>query len=103
MTYLIKYVFKIKQDLNLSMVNMITTVNESKTSTKHISCKYKCKFDGWKCNSDQWWNNNKCWCECKKYHVFEKDHILGPATWICENGKYLASIMGDSAITCDEI
>ena len=26
-----------------------------------------------------------------------------PATCNCENGKYLASIMDDSVITCDEI
>ena len=56
-----------------------------------------------KCNSDQWWSNNKCRCECKKRHVCEKDYILNPATCNCENGKYLASIMDDSAITCDEI
>ena len=34
------------EDLNLSMFNMITGINESKTLTKHISCKCKCKFDG---------------------------------------------------------
>ena len=33
------------EDLNLSMSNMITGINELKTFTKHISCKYKCKFD----------------------------------------------------------
>ena len=32
-----KYVFQIKQDLNLSMLNIITRINESKTLTKHIS------------------------------------------------------------------
>ena len=32
-----KYVFQIKQDLNLSMLNMITRINESKTLSKHIS------------------------------------------------------------------
>ena len=47
----------------------------------------------------------------KKYHVFEKDYVWNPAKM--ENGKYLASIMGDSAIIyhkvidedarCDEI
>ena len=57
------------EDFNLSM---ITGINESKTLTKHISCKCKCRFDGRKCNSDQWWNNDKCWCECKKLHVCEK-------------------------------
>ena len=58
MTYLIKYVFQIKQDLNLS-VFMITGINELKTLTKHISCKCKCKFDGRKCNSNQKRSNNK--------------------------------------------
>ena len=48
------------EDLNLSMINMITGVKESKTLTKHISCECKCRFDGRKCNSNQWWNNNKC-------------------------------------------
>ena len=48
------------EDLNPSMFNMITGINESKTLTKHIPCEWKCKFDGRKCNSNQWWNNNKC-------------------------------------------
>ena len=48
------------KDLNLSMFNMITRINETKTLTKHISCECKCKFDERKCNSDQWWNNDKC-------------------------------------------
>ena len=33
------------EDLNLSVFNTITGINESKTLTKHISCKCKCKFD----------------------------------------------------------
>ena len=63
------------EDLNLSMFNMITGTNESKTLTKHISCECKCQFDGRKCNSDQRWSNNKCRCECEKRHVCEKDYI----------------------------
>ena len=39
---------------------------------------------------------------CKKIHICEKD-FLEPATCNCENGKYLASIMDDSAIICDEV
>ena len=35
-----------REDLNLTVFNMITGKNESKTLTKHISCKCKCKFDG---------------------------------------------------------
>ena len=54
-------------------------------------------------NSDQWWNNDKCWCECKKRNVCEKDSVWNRARCNCENGKYLASIMDNSAIICDKI
>ena len=47
------------EGLNLSVIRMITGINESKTFTKDI-CECKCKFDGRKCNLDQWWNNDKC-------------------------------------------
>ena len=33
---------------------MIVEIDESKTLTEHISCKYKCKFDVKKCNLYQW-------------------------------------------------
>ena len=52
---------------------MITGVNESKTLTKYISSECKCKFEGRKYNLNQKWNNDKCWCECKKYDIYEKD------------------------------
>ena len=39
---------KTKKDLNLSVLNIITGINQSKTLTKHISCECKCKFDGTK-------------------------------------------------------
>ena len=91
------------EDLNLSLFNIITGINESKTLTKHVSFECKCKFDGRKCNSDQWWNNNKCRFECKKRHVCKKDYAWNPARCNCENGKYLASIMDNSGIMSDEI
>ena len=69
--------------------------------TKHILCECKCRFDGRKCNSDQWWNTAKCQCECRKHHVCEKDYVSNPVTRNCENGKYLSSIMDDSAMTSD--
>ena len=58
-----------KEDLNLSVFNMIAGINESKTLTKHISCKCKCKLDGRTCNSDQWRNNDERCCKCKKHRV----------------------------------
>ena len=36
-------------------------------------------------------------------NVCEKDYVWNPSTCNCENGKYLASIMDDSAIICDEV
>ena len=39
----------------------------------------------------------------KKRHVCDKDYVSNPATCNCENGKYLANIMHDSAIMCDKI
>ena len=33
------------EDLNLTVFNMITGINESKTLTKHTSCQCKCKFE----------------------------------------------------------
>ena len=80
-------------DLNLSVFNMITGIDKSKTLTKHISCEWKCKFDGQKSNSHQWWNSNKCRSGCKKHNICEKDYICNPATCSCGNEKYLASIM----------
>ena len=64
-----------KEDLKLIMFNMIRGINESKTLIKHISCEYKCKFDGRKCNSNQKWNSDKCQCECKKHNTYEKKRL----------------------------
>ena len=36
-------------------------------------------------------------------HIYKKDYIWNPAICSCKNGKYLASITDDSAITCNEI
>ena len=40
------YVPNKTEDLNVSVFNMFTGINERKTLTKHISCECKCKFDG---------------------------------------------------------
>ena len=69
------------ENLNLSVFNMITGINKSKTLTKQISCECNCKLERRKCNSDQWWNNDKYWYECKKTHVCEKDYVWNPSTY----------------------
>ena len=39
----------------------------------------------------------------KKRNIWEKDYIWNPATYSCQNGKCLASIMDNSPIMCDEV
>ena len=56
------------EDLNFSMFDMITRINESKTLTKCNKCKFNGKFNGRKCHLDQKWNNEKCQWECTKHH-----------------------------------
>ena len=36
-------------------------------------------------------------------HVCEKDNIWNPSKCVCENGKYLASIIDDSTIIWNEV
>ena len=36
-------------------------------------------------------------------NVCEKDYVWNPATCSCKNGKYLARVMDDSVIMCDEV
>ena len=82
---------------------MITNENEARTTTKHISCDCKCKFNSTTCNSNQKWNNKTCQWECKNYHKWEKDCGCNPTRCICENGKYLKIIVDTSVIDSDEI
>ena len=39
----------------------------------------------------------------KNVMYVKKDYVWNPSTCYCENGKYLAIIMDDLAIMCDEI
>ena len=39
----------------------------------------------------------------QKTHLCEKEYAGSPIKCACENGKYLASIVDYSMITCDEV
>ena len=96
------YVSSKIKDLNLNIFNIITGINKSKTLTKHVSCKCKCKLDGRKCNSNQSGIMVNAGASVKTLYMWKKD-ILNPATCSCENGKYLASTIDNSVITRDKI
>ena len=64
------------EDLNRSIFNMITWINEPKMLRTHVTCKCKYKYDGNKCKSSQNWNNDKRKCNYpKKNGVCKKDYI----------------------------
>ena len=46
-------IFYAVKDVNVTVFNMITKINEAKTFVKHNSCDCKCKFDSRACNSNQ--------------------------------------------------
>ena len=80
-------------------------MNGSRTLIKHLSCKCICNVDGRNCSSNQKWNNDN-WCDGKnpkQHRAYEKYCIWNPATWSCENGKYVRSTIDDSLITCHKI
>ena len=91
------------RDLNLSVFNMTSGINQSEKLRNHRSWGCKCKFNGTKCKSNQWWNNDNYQCDRKKIHVSEKEYVWNPHICNCENEKYLAGIMDDSAIICGEV
>ena len=91
------------EGLNLHVFDMITGSNESRTLTKHISCRWN---EGKKCNLNQKWNIDKCWCECKnvqEHRVCEKGYFWNPAASSCKNGKYAGTIIDDSVVVCHKI
>ena len=90
-------------DLNVEAFHIITTKNEAKAMTEHISCDCKCSFNSTACNSKQKWNNTTCQCEYESDYECKKDYNWVPRTYICENSKYLKSVAGTSVTDCDEI
>ena len=78
---------------------MIPGKNKSKILTKDISCKNKFSFD--KKNVIQIDRTITINIDVSAKNVMHVKKIIFGITCSCENGKYLASIMNDSAITCE--
>ena len=94
MAYVQKYMLQVKQKIKISVFNLITRINEAKILVKHLSWNCECKFDSAACSSNQKWNNETCQCECKNYQTCKEDYS-NPIICICENGKYLGTIIGN--------
>ena len=64
------------ENLNLSVFNITTGINESKTLTKNLSGEWKCYFDDRKCNSNQTWNKINVSASAKNI-TYVKNIIFG--------------------------
>ena len=82
------YVPNKTKNVNVKVYNMMKN-----TLVKHISYQCKCKFDSTTCESKQKWNNKACQCLRINYRSWKKDCNWKPSTCICENGKYLKTIV----------
>ena len=73
------------EDLNISMFNIITGINESKTLTRHISCECKYKFDERKYIQINGGMTINIDVSVKNVYV-KKNYVWIPATCSSENG-----------------
>ena len=83
--------------------NIIKNKDKDKSQTKDISSECKYKFDGKDIVQIKGGITINFDVSVKKIHVCQKDYVWNPAASICENEKYLATIMDDSAIIFDEV
>ena len=62
-----------QKTVEVKLFNILTRINEAKTSMEHISCSgtylIKCTFDSIACNSNKKWNNETRQCECRNYQT----------------------------------
>ena len=68
MTYLQKYVFRVKEKTNVKVLSVITGINKAKTLIKDISCNCKCKFVS---TTNNYVSVN---CEWKKCYMCKKGY-----------------------------
>ena len=92
------YISNKREDLNLSVFNMITCINEWKMLTKDTYMNLM-EQNVSQINGEITVNVDVS----VKTIIYVKKIVKSPATCNCENGKYLASIMDDSLITDDSV
>ena len=92
------YISNKREDLNLSVFNMITCINEWKMLIKDTYMNLM-EQNVSQINGEITVNVDVS----VKTIIYVKKIVKSPATCNCENGKYLASIMDDSLITDDSV
>ena len=60
------YVAAVVTDMNIKVIILMSSTNETRHIEWHETCKCKCTLDARACNDRQLWNNDKRRCECKE-------------------------------------
>ena len=75
------------KDLNMTVFNRMSRINEKRHIKCHETCKCECRLDASIYNNKQHWNDDKCWCEFKgliNKGVCDEGYAWNPSNCECE-------------------
>ena len=78
------------KNLNVTVLNLMSRTNESRSIEWHETCKCICSLHEIICNNKQRWNKDKCRCEYEELidkGVCDKGFIFNPSNCKCECDK----------------
>ena len=74
------------KNINVEVLNLMTSTDETRHIERHTACKCKCRLDASVCNKKQRWNEDKCRWECKELidkGICDKRFIWSPTNCEC--------------------
>ena len=70
------------ESLNGIVFNLMSRINETRSTKSHETCECICRLNKIICNNEKRWNKDQCRCECKKLinnGVCEKGYYFNPS------------------------
>ena len=80
----------IVKNLNVTVFNLMSRSNETRSIKLHETCKCICRLNKIICNNKQRWNKDQCRCECKELidkGICNKGFIFNPTNCKCDCDK----------------
>ena len=86
------------KNLNVTVFNLISRINQTRHIEWHETCKYKFRLDTSVCNNKQRWNHDNCRCACKelinrgacnKVFIWNSSNCECECVKLCDVGEYL--------------
>ena len=78
------------KNLNLIVLNLISSVNKTNCLVQHETFGRKCRLNESVFNRNQKWNHGKFWCDCKELNSWSssKDYYMrSPSMYDCQWNK----------------